>query len=99
MRNVTLIGLTLCGAVVAASLAGSANAPQSADVIALERAALDRWGKGDPKGFLETYAPEITYFDPATQRRVDGHAAMTEYLLPITGKVKVARYEMIGPKV
>lgn len=26
-------------------------------IIALERAALDRWGKGDPSGYLEISAP------------------------------------------
>lgn len=68
-------------------------------MILLERAALDRWGKGDPNGFLESYAPEITYFDVATQRRLDGHAAMTDYYRPFTGMIKIPRYEMIGPKV
>jgi len=41
-------------------------------IIALERSALDRWGKDDPQGFLETYAPDVTYFDPGSERRVDG---------------------------
>jgi ketosteroid isomerase-like protein len=68
-------------------------------VIALERAALDRWGNGDPSGFLETYAPEITYFDAGTERRLDGHAAMAAYYRPFTGKIKIASYEMINPKV
>src|SRR5262249_39400656 len=35
-------------------------------------AALERWGKGDPDGFLEIYADEITYFDLTQERRVDG---------------------------
>lgn len=69
------------------------------DCISLERAALDRWGNGDPNGFLETYAPEITYFDPGIERRLDGHAAMTDYYRPFAGKIKILRYEMIGPKV
>ena len=68
-------------------------------VIAAERGALDRWGKGDPQGFLEVYAPEITYFDPMQERRLDGIEAMRELLLPLTGKIKVDRYEMIGTKV
>ena len=42
----------------------------------LERSALDRWGKGDPSGFLELYATEITYFDPLTATRIGGHQAM-----------------------
>jgi ketosteroid isomerase-like protein len=68
-------------------------------IIALERAALDRWGKGDPQGYLESYAPDITYFDPGAERRMDGLPAMQALLLPLTGKIRVERYEMIDPKV
>ena len=68
-------------------------------IIALERAALDRWGRGDPQGYIETYAPEITYFDPFAEKRIDGIAGMRAMLAPITGKVKISRYEMIDPKV
>jgi ketosteroid isomerase-like protein len=97
MHRLSLIALTFCAALIACT--HSADAVPSDEVIALERAALDRWGRGDPTGFLETYAHEITYFDVATERRIDGHAAMTEYLRPITGKINIRRYEMIGPKV
>ena len=49
----------------------------SADQIRmLERGALDRWGNGDPGGFLDVYAAGITYFDPLTAARIDGHQAM-----------------------
>lgn len=68
-------------------------------VIAVERAALDRWGKGDPQGFLQTYGPEVTYFDPFQERRVDGLDEMKDLLAPIAGKVKVDRFEMLHPKV
>jgi len=68
-------------------------------IIALEKSALDRWGNGDPQGYLETYTPEVTYFDPFAATRVDGLQAMTDYLAPITGKVNVDRYEMIGAVV
>jgi ketosteroid isomerase-like protein len=99
MRKTLFLIVTLCSVLVTAARARSANAAQTDEVIALERAALDRWGKGDPKGFLETYAPEITYFDTGTERRIDGHGAMTDYLRPFTGKIKIPRYEMIGAKV
>ena len=81
--------------------AAQASAAQSAppDVIAMERAALDRWGKGDPQGYLEIMANEVTYFDPTREKRVDGVEAMKKLLEPITGKVKVSRYDMIDPKV
>lgn len=96
MRTLSLIG----AAVAAVLLAGPVPAADIADeVIALERAALDRWGAGDPQGFLDTYAPEVTYFDIGTEHRIDGHAAMSEYYRPLTGKIKIPRYEMIDPKV
>jgi uncharacterized protein (TIGR02246 family) len=69
------------------------------DVEAMERAALDRWGKGDPQGYLEIMANEVTYFDPVQEKRVDGIEAMKRMLAPITGKVKVSRFDMINPKV
>jgi len=69
------------------------------NIIALERGALDRWGNGDPKGYLELYAPEVTYFDPSREKRVDGLETMTQLLNPITGKVKIDRTEMLNPKV
>jgi ketosteroid isomerase-like protein len=85
-----------------ASCSTPSQAPQTdptAEIIALERAALDRWNKGEPQGYLDLYAPEITYFDPATARRIDGLEAMKAYYAPITGKIKSSRYDMIAPKV
>jgi ketosteroid isomerase-like protein len=68
-------------------------------IINVERAALDRWGKGDPAGYLEIMAPELTYFDPFTEQRVDGDRAMRDYLAPVTGQIHIDHYEMINPKV
>jgi ketosteroid isomerase-like protein len=99
MRIIVALPLIICGAAAVASYTPSLDAAQADEVIALERGALDRWGKGDPQGFIEIYAAELTYFDPAVARRIDGLTAMKDYLKPITGKVKVARYEMIGAKV
>ena len=68
-------------------------------IIALERAALDRWGRGDPRGYIETFAQDITYFDPFTERRIDGVDAMKAMLEPLVGKIKVDRYEMLNARV
>ena len=68
-------------------------------IIGMERAALDRWGKGDPQGYLEIYAPEMTYFDPMQEKRIDGVEAMKKMLAPLTGKVSLSRYDMIDPNV
>jgi len=71
----------------------------AATVIALERGALDRWGQGDPGGYLELYAPEVTYFDPVQPARVDGLDAMTALYAPLAGQIRVDRYDMIAPTV
>lgn len=89
-----------CFLAMALSPAGSAGEdPEAQKIIALERAALDRWGKGDPKGYLAIYAPEITYFDPYTASRLDGYPAIEALYLSITGKVQVERFDMNNPKV
>jgi ketosteroid isomerase-like protein len=68
-------------------------------ILALERAALDRWGRGDPDGFLEISAPEVTYFDPFTDRRLDGLAALRSWYDQLRGKLHIDRYEIIDPGV
>ena len=74
----------------------------SKEIISLERSALDRWIAANPDGYLELGAPEITYFDPNQERRVDGLEALRALLAPIKGMqlpFTEPRYEMIAPKV
>ena len=73
--------------------------PAAEEILTLERAALDRWGNGDPSGFLELYASDVSYFDPVTATRIDGHQAMVDYYHPFVGKINVPRYEMLNPHV
>jgi ketosteroid isomerase-like protein len=96
---IAAVSLLLFAAFLTDSCGNKSSTDVSAGIVALEKASLDRWGKGDPQGYIENFAPEITYFDPFTEHRVDGMDAMKAYLAPIAGKVKVARFEMIGPKV
>lgn len=68
-------------------------------VISLEKAALDRWGKGDPSGFLEISADEVCYFDPFLEKRIDGKKELTGLYETLRGKIRIDRYELINPKV
>ena len=68
-------------------------------IIALERAALDRWGVGDPSGFLEISADDVVYFDPFLDRRIDGLAQLTQYYEGVRGKIQISRYQLLNPKV
>ena len=69
------------------------------DIIAMERAALDRWAKGDPSGFLEICSPDVVYFDPALERRLDGLRALTRLYDGVRGQIHLMRYELLNPKV
>ena len=75
------------------------SVPVAEQIIGLERAALDRWGKGDPSGFLEICAPDVVYFDPFLQRRLDGLAELTAHYEGIRGKIQIDRYELLNPVV
>lgn len=84
--------------VVKTQMVNSANDPAET-IIAMERAALDRWGKGDPSGFLEICAPDVVYFDPHLERRINGRDELSKYYETIRGKVSIERYELLNPLV
>ena len=60
---------------------------------------MERWGRGDPSGFLEICAPDVAYFDNNAERRLDGHEALTACYEKVRGKIHLDRYEMLNPKV
>ncbi len=68
-------------------------------IIAMEKAALTRWGNGDPSGFLEISAPEVVYFDPFQECRLDGLEALAALYESIRGQVHVDRFELLNPHV
>jgi ketosteroid isomerase-like protein len=94
-----IILATLALGVMGTSAPIAVDQDDAATIIGLERAALDRWGNGDPEGFLGTYAPEITYFDPFQPQRVDSVQTMRKLYGPLAGKIHVDNYDMIAPRV
>ncbi len=68
-------------------------------ILQMERAALDRWGKGDPDGFLEISDPGVVYFDPFQAKRVDGIEELRRLYSDLRGKINIRHYEIIAPKV
>jgi len=77
----------------------SVAAPGDDTVYAMERAALDRWGRGDPDGFTEIIAEDYSYFDPALESRLDGRERARTYYEPVRGKIKVDRWEYVEPRI
>ena len=78
---------------------GATEEETTATIIAMERAALDRWGKGDPDGFLAISDPDVTYFDPFQERRLDGLEGLRSLYSQLRGKIQIDRSELIGPKL
>jgi ketosteroid isomerase-like protein len=102
---VSIVMLACAGALCLSHVEAQAQAsaaPTLEQIVALERAALDRWITLDPQGYLDLYAPEVTYFDPQRDARVDGLEAMKTLLAPIKN-VKLPftkpRYDMIKPRL
>ena len=77
----------------------SKDAAIAAEVLALERAALDRWGNGDPDGYAEISAPDVTYFDPFQERRLNGLPELNALYDQFRGKIKILRDEIVDPRV
>jgi len=60
---------------------------------------MDRWAKGDPDGFLEISDPEVVYFDPFQEKRLDGIDALRTLYDSFRGQFHLCHYDFIDPKV
>jgi ketosteroid isomerase-like protein len=69
------------------------------ELMALESAAMERWRKGDSGGFIEICAPEVTYFDSGTPKRINGREALKAEYARIEGKVAFEVMDFISPEV
>lgn len=81
------------------SFSQTTNTDISETIIALEKRALEKWNQGDPSGYLNLSAEDVTYFDPSLEQRLDGLDNLKKYYKPIEGQINVSKYEMINPKV
>ena len=96
------IAPALCAAAVlcGGSDASATQADKDAQaILAIERGAFERWAKGDLNGFLDASDPEVDYFDPFLDARLEGLPALRALYDKAQGKVRVDRWEMINPRV
>ena len=76
------------------------NETEIADkIIEKEKNALARWNKGDPWGYLEIFADEITYFNPFEKHRIENLDEMNKYYGALAGQNSIDECKMIDPKV
>jgi len=70
----------------------------AAEIMRLETGAMERWRKGDPSGFLEISAPEVTYFDTGTRALLNGLAELKKEYDKRVGKIHYDVMEFINPR-
>ena len=68
-------------------------------IMSLENGAMERWRQGDPWGWTEISAEEITYIDPGLTKPIEGLEAYKEYLKQFEGKIDYQISEFIDPKI
>ncbi|MGD0876535.1 MAG: nuclear transport factor 2 family protein [Anaerolineales bacterium] len=68
-------------------------------ILSLENQAMERWRKGDPWGFVEMSAGDITYVDPGLAKPITGLEEYKAYMRQIEGKVHYQGSKFIQPKV
>ena len=69
------------------------------ELMMLESAAMERWRKGDPWGFTDISAQDVTYFDTGTPKRLDGLEALKAEYEKRMGKIHYDVMEFIDPKI
>jgi ketosteroid isomerase-like protein len=69
------------------------------ELMALEAAAMERWRKGDPWGFIEISAPEVTYFDTGTPLRLNGRDVLAAEYVRREGKIFYDVMDFVDPQV
>jgi ketosteroid isomerase-like protein len=60
---------------------------------------MDRWCKGDPSGYIDIFASDVTVLDARTERTLSGINEVMAYYEPIRGKVSIPRYEFVRLRV
>lgn len=98
MRNVLVVLAAGAGLWMAPAWAHPGGEP-TAEILVLERGALDGWLKGDPGPQLAITDPQITYFHAVVENRLEGLPAVKELYERFRGTPLFDSYEILTPKV
>jgi len=69
------------------------------ELMTLEATAMERWRTGDPWGFIDISAEDITYFDTGTPQRINGRDALAAEYARRQGKIFYDVMDFIDPRV
>ncbi len=69
-------------------------------ILTRERRALDRWSAGNPLGYVEGCADDVSYFDDiGAHRRIDGGEALRAYTSSLEGRIPAHTCTIVDPRV
>ena len=70
-------------------------------IIDLEKAALDKWFKGDSAGYRELWSKgNFSYFDCVNDQRIDSHEEISAFVKAVVdNKLFADSYEFSNPRV
>ncbi len=89
----------LMAALPALAAAAGKNDDVAQTIISMEREALER-GVKDVDAFVNISDPDVVYFDPFIERRIDGVAALKEYYHRVfKAPTEEFDIELLNPKV
>ncbi|MEU0163002.1 hypothetical protein ABZ154_30400 [Streptomyces sp. NPDC006261] len=71
----------------------------SKTIIELEKAYNERFSVGDPNGYLDGFADEVSYFDPILKDIVVGKEKAVAWLSSIYSNPNIVRSEYLNPTV
>lgn len=95
LRNaISIIAAALC---VAPIWAEPASDP-AAEVLALERAAMEGWRTGNPDPQFAITDPQITFYHAVIDKRIEGLPALKALYEGYRGMPLFDSYEMVSPK-
>jgi hypothetical protein len=77
----------------------NAETGPTAEIMALERKAMDGWAEGNPDPQMAITGAGITCFHAVVENRLDGVAAVKALYEPFRGMPLFDSYEMRNPKV
>ena len=68
-------------------------------ILSLEKEAMERWCNGDPWGFAEISADDISYVAPDRTSPIIGLEEFKAYMRQLEGRIRYRGSEFIDPRV
>jgi ketosteroid isomerase-like protein len=86
--------------IASVAVAGTKSDSDAAkEILALEKAAMERWSKGDVEQYIATSSDDVTYFDPFTAKRLNSLAELAKLYRGFAGQFHFDRFEFEDPKI